>query len=253
MIRPLFYSLAFGRALTEPSDMNRLLISVAVAALVSTLAQAQTTANPKAKVDPKNNKVSKPVVDKPKPILMSRNQIRECQEIEERIQSEDKLLPPVVKAWEAEHAELLAELAEGNKVAEGLNKSHASLKEDADGLAKLNEALNAEIKGGKLKKDEQLKKIKDFGEARASVEARIDDFNKQREAYTAKKATLDARIKPHDAAKLTLNERIEALADDRTDFKAKCADRVYDEGDWNFVKAERAKAAAAATAASAAK
>lgn len=233
--------------------MKRLLISVAVVALVSTLAQAQTTVNPKAKVDPKNNKVSRPVVDKPKPILMSRNQIRECQEIEERIQAEDQALPPVVKAWEAEHAELLAALADSNKAADGLNKAGADLKADADALAKFNEVLNAEIKEGKLKKDDQIKKIKDFEESRNAVQKRIDDFNNQREAYSQNKAKLDLRIKPHDAAKIPLNERIEALADDRTDFKSKCADRTYDEGDWNAVKNERAKAAAAAAAASAAK
>jgi len=233
--------------------MKRLLISVAVVALVSTLAQAQTTANPKAKVDPKNNKVSRPVVDKPKPILLSRNQIRECQEIEERIQAEDQVLPPVVKAWEADHAELLAALAESNKAAESLNKNGASLKEDAEALTKFNEVLNAELKEGKLKKDDQLKKIKDFDERRAALQSRIDDFNKQREAFTTNKAKLDARIKPHDEAKIPLNERIEALADDRTDFKAKCADKMYDEGDWAAVKTERAKAAAAAAAASAAK
>lgn len=233
--------------------MKRLLISVAVVALVSTLAQAQSTANPKAKVDPKNNKVSKPVVEKPKPVLMSRNQIRECQEIEERIQAEDQVLPPLVKAWEADHAELLAALAESNKSAEWLNKNGAALKEDADALAKFNELLNAEIKEGKLKKDDQIKKIKDFDERRTALQSRIDDFNKQREAFTANKAKLDVRIKPHDEAKGPLNERIEALADDRADFKAKCADRTYDESDWNAVKAERAKAAAAAAAASAAK
>ncbi|MEH0164534.1 hypothetical protein [Roseateles microcysteis] len=232
--------------------MKRLLISVAVVALVSTLAQAQSTVNPKAKVDPKNNKVSRPVVDKPKPILMSRNQIRECQEIEERIQAEDQVLPPVVKAWEAEHAELLAALAESNKTADGLNKAGADLKNDAEALGKLQEALNAEIKGGKLKKDEQIKKIKDFEESRAAVQKRIDDFNTQREAYGQNKAKLDQRIKPHDAAKIPLNERIEALADDRVDFKSKCADRTYEEADWNAVKAERTRAKAAADAASAA-
>lgn len=233
--------------------MKRLLISVAVVALVSTLSQAQTTANPKAKVDPKNNKVSKPVVDKPKPILMSRNQIRECQEIEERIKSEDEALPPLVKAWEAEHAELLGSLEASNKAADALNKNGAAIKQDADAFGKFMEILNAELKEGKLKKDEQLKKIQDSNERRAALQARVDDFNKQREAFAASKAKLDVRVKPHDEAKIPLNERIEALADDRTDFKAKCADKVYDEGDWNFVKAERAKAAAAAAAASAAK
>ena len=56
--------------------MKRILLPLALVFAVS--AQAQIVNNPKAKVDPKNNKVSNPVVDKPKVKLMSRDELRAC-------------------------------------------------------------------------------------------------------------------------------------------------------------------------------
>ena len=49
--------------------MKRILLPLALIIAVS--AQAQITTNTKAKVDPKNNKVSNPVVEKPKQKLMT--------------------------------------------------------------------------------------------------------------------------------------------------------------------------------------
>ncbi|MDM4765599.1 hypothetical protein [Pelomonas sp. SE-A7] len=234
---------------------HRLLISVAVAALVASLAQAQTTVNPKAKVDPKNNKVSKPVVDKPKPVavVMSRYQIRECQEINERIESEELALPPLIKAFDERQDELKKAMDDSNKATDDFNKMGATLNDDVVGLNKANELLLQEQKEGKTKKDEMLKKIKDFDERRIAVQARIDDYNKLRETLLKNKAALDVRVGPHNESKVALNERIEALKDDKTDHKAKCVGKEYEEADWKAVAAERAKAKAAAVAASAAK
>jgi len=43
--------------------MKRILLSLALAAALPVLAQSGPTVNPNAKVDPKNNKVGKPVVE----------------------------------------------------------------------------------------------------------------------------------------------------------------------------------------------
>ena len=56
--------------------MKRILLPLALVLAVS--AQAQITTNSKAKVDPKNNKVANPVVEKPKVKLMSRDELRAC-------------------------------------------------------------------------------------------------------------------------------------------------------------------------------
>ena len=55
--------------------MKRLLITLFAAAILPAFAQST---NPAVKVDPKNNKVSRPVVDKPKAPLMTRDQLRAC-------------------------------------------------------------------------------------------------------------------------------------------------------------------------------
>ena len=56
--------------------MKQLLITLVAAAAVTTaFAQAPATT---VKIDPKNNKVSKPVVDKPKVKLLTRDELRFC-------------------------------------------------------------------------------------------------------------------------------------------------------------------------------
>ena len=61
--------------------MKRILLPLVLVFAVS--AQAQITDNTKAKVDPKNNKVANPVVEKPKAKLMTRDQLRACMDQQE--------------------------------------------------------------------------------------------------------------------------------------------------------------------------
>lgn len=53
--------------------MKRILLCTLIVAALPAL--AQVSANPNAKVDPKNNKVSRPVVEKPKQKLMTREEL----------------------------------------------------------------------------------------------------------------------------------------------------------------------------------
>src|SRR4051812_4223803 len=87
--------------------MKRLLISIAAAAVLLP-AYAQTT-NPNAKVDPKNNKVGKPVVEKPKEKLMSRDELRVCMKGSQDNDGEARAIKAMEAAFNEEHAKLLAE------------------------------------------------------------------------------------------------------------------------------------------------
>jgi len=103
--------------------MKRILISLAAAALLLPAAYAQTSANPNAKVDPKNNKVGRPVVEKPKEKLMSREELRSCLTTVQSNDTEARAIKAIEAAYKEEHAKLLAEKPVLSKRSTGFSAS----------------------------------------------------------------------------------------------------------------------------------
>ena len=124
----------------EPSQpgcalfMKRILLPLALVIAVS--AQAQITTNAKAKVDPKNNKVSNPVVEKPKPKLMSRDELRACINQQDANSKESEAIKVDQASYKANAEKLKAEKASIEAGEATLAKQVAEVKAEREGILK---------------------------------------------------------------------------------------------------------------------
>ncbi|MBW8891372.1 MAG: hypothetical protein JF617_04080, partial [Burkholderiales bacterium] len=122
--------------------MKRILLSLALIIAVS--AQAQITNNTKAKVDPKNNKVSNPVVEKPKAKLMSREELRDCINQQDANSKEAEAIKADQAAYKANADKLKAEKAELETGEAALAKQVTDVKAEKEAILKAHETLTAE-------------------------------------------------------------------------------------------------------------
>src|SRR6478609_8080146 len=222
--------------------MKRFLISLAAAAAVGVILPAHAqTANPAAKVDPKNNKVGKPVVEKPKEKLMTRDELRVCMKSNQENEAEARAVKAMETAYNEEHAKLLAEKPVLTKRSEALVAEVTQIKQDREALIKYGDEIKA--KAGKADKDE-MKKLQDDYQARATaMDPRIEAANKAKDAYIVDSKSFDARIEAHNKVREELSARIDKHMDAADDWKASCANKKYDEADEIAIKKEFAAAA----------
>lgn len=122
--------------------MKRILLPLALVLTVS--AQAQTTVNPNAKVDPKNNKVSNPVVEKPKAKLMSREELRACIDAQEANAKEAEGIKADQAAYKATAEQLKAEKAKLEVGEAELGKQVEAVRAEKEAILKAHEALTAD-------------------------------------------------------------------------------------------------------------
>lgn len=219
--------------------------TVAVAALLACgLALAQSNVNPNAKVDPKNNKVSRPVVDKPKPKLMSRDELRACMVEDDALIQEGNALKVREKEVLAERDALKTFKADQDKAEKDLTERGAAIKAEIESV----KAFGAEIEAGAPKMDkEQLKAKQEEYTTRANaLQPKIDAFNKERNERVELYKTFNARVDAQGKALDEFNERVETVGEKRDDWKRKCANKAYDENDEIAIKKELAAKKAAA-------
>jgi len=212
--------------------------TAAVATLLACgLAFSQTT-NPAAKVDPKNNKVSKPVVEKPKQKLMTRDELRACLFEDKALIDENTALKNREKEVLADRDALKAFKAEQDKAEADMQTRSKELKAEIESV----KAFAAEIQAGaaKMEKD-QLKAKQDEYQARAdALQPRIDAFNKERNDRVEKYKGFNERVDAQAKAQDDFNEAVETLQDKRDEWKKRCANKPYDEADEIAVKKELA-------------
>lgn len=220
--------------------MKRILLPLALVIAVS--AQAQT-ANPKAKVDPKNNKVSNPVVEKPKAKMMSRDELRACLTQQDDNAKEQEAIKGDQAAYKANAEKLKAEKAELEAADAALNKQASETKAERDAILKANEELTAEA--SKLDKAE-------FKARSEAYQARANAFNPKVEALQAAEASLMAKRKEFsgkvdafEAQFKAIEDRTEKHYDAQDKWKAECSNKAYDENDEKAIRKEKAAAAAA--------
>ncbi|SEK35479.1 hypothetical protein SAMN05216359_101534 [Roseateles sp. YR242] len=211
--------------------------SAAVAAILACgLAFGQTTANPNAKVDPKNNKVSKPVVDKPKQKLMTREELRSCLFEDKSLNDENGSLKVKEKEVLAERDALKAFKAEQDKAEAEMQTRSKDLKTEIESV----KAFGAEIEAGaaKMEKDQLKAKQEEYTARANALQPRIDAFNKERNERVEKYKGFNDRVDAHAKAQDDFNEAVETLQDKRDDWKKRCANRPYDEADEIAIKKE---------------
>lgn len=219
--------------------MKRILLPLALVIAVS--AQAQITNNTKAKVDPKNNKVSNPVVEKPKPKLMSRDELRACINTQEANSKESEAIKGDQAAYKANAEKLKAEKAEIEAGDTALAKQVTDVKAERDAITKAHETLVAEQ--SKLSKEE-LKARNEAYQARANafgpmvdaVKAQDAEMNIKRKAFSEKVDGLEAQFK-------AIEDRTEKHFDANDKWKAECQNKAYDENDEKAIRKEKAAAA----------
>ncbi len=219
-------------------DMKRILLPLALVVAVS--AQAQITTNPKVKVDPKNNKVSNPVVEKPKAKLMTRDELRVCIDQQDTNGKEAEAIKVEQASYKSNAEGLKAEKATVEAGEAALGKQIADMKAEKESIVAAHAALTAEA--SKLDKAE-LKarneayqaRVNNFNTMFETVKAADADQSAKRKAFGDKVDALDAQFK-------ALEERTEKHFDANDKWKAECSNKAYDENDEKAIRKERAAA-----------
>ena len=219
--------------------MKRILLSLALIIAVS--AQAQIANNTQAKVDPKNNKVSNPVVEKPKAKLMSRDELRACINQQDANSKEAEAIKADQVSYKANADKLKAEKAELETGEAALGKQVNDVKAEKEAILKAHETLTAEapkLEKAELKarNDAYTARTTAFGTMIEAVKAADAEQNVKRKAFSEKVDALDAQFKAIEA-------RTESHFDANDKWKAQCQNKAYDENDEKAIRKEKAAAA----------
>jgi len=219
--------------------MKRILLPLAL--VIAFAAQAQVTNNPKAKVDPKNNKVSNPVVEKPKVKLMSRDELRACMDQQDANSKEAEAIKAEQAAYKANAEKLKAEKADIEAGEAALGKQINDVKAEKEAILKSHDDLTAEAP--KLDKAElkarneaYLARTNAFGNMVDAVKAADAQQGVKRKAFSDKVDALDAQFK-------AIEDRTEKHYDANDKWKAECGNKPYDENDEKAIRKEKAAAA----------
>jgi hypothetical protein len=218
--------------------MKRILLPLTLVLAVS--AQAQITTNTKAKVDPKNNKVANPVVEKPKAKLMSREELRACIDQREANAAEANAIKNEQAAYKANADALKAEKATVEAGEAELGKKIAAVKAEKEAILAEHAALTAEAPkmekaALKARNEAYMKRTADFNTMFESVKAADAEQGVKRKAFGEKVDALDAQFK-------AIEERTEKHFDANDKWKAECSNKAYDENDEKAILKERAAA-----------
>lgn len=219
--------------------MKRILLPLALMVAVST--QAQVINNPKAKVDPKNNKVSNPVVEKPKVKLMTRDELRACIDQQEANTKEAEAIKAEQAAYKANADKLKAEKVTVEAGEAALGKQVTDVKAEKEAILASYEALKAEAP--KLDKAE-LKARNDAYTARTTAFGTMIDAVKAADAeQAAKRKAFAEKVDALDAQFKSIEDRTEKHFDANDKWKAECQNKPYDENDEKAIRKEKAAAA----------
>ena len=220
--------------------MKRILLSVCLAVLLPALASAQT-ANPKAKVDPKNNKVSRPVVEKPKQKLMTRDELRACLKQQADNDAEAKAVLAAEADYKKERERLVAEKEVLIKDGEAVDANVVAIKAEQAELIKANEELKDKLP--EMSRSEQKAAIEEYNVRAKANDAKIEAHNKRKDEYLAKAKAFDEAIEKFNKTGKELEARSLDHLDAVDNWKKACGNKAYDEADEIAIKKEQAAAA----------
>ena len=226
--------------------MKRLLIALTATLALTAAHGADIVNNAKAKVDPKNNKVSNPVVAKPKEPVMTRDELRACMDLRDSNDAEVRAVNGLVADYKTNTEKLKAEKVELEQRTKELDARVTATKEEYETIVKANEEFKAGA--SKLEKadfEAKQKELKDrvaaFEETRSKVIADNKELNDRKAAFGAK-------IDQVNDLQKSIEDRRDANLDKQDDWKAKCGNKKFDVADEAAIRKERAAAAPAAAA-----
>jgi len=221
--------------------MKRLLISLAAAALMPAFAQ---TANPGAKVDPKNNKVGKPVVEKPKAKLLSRDQLRSCIEMSEANGIEAEAVKADQNSYKDTASALKAERDALQKADEAAGVALAEMKAEREGILKEFENIKAYAENKDPRPDPEVlaARNKAYQERAKAFDTRVNSINENNAKSNEARKAFGTKVDALNASFKALEERQENHLDKVDTWKQECGNKQYDEEDEKAIKKERAAA-----------
>lgn len=211
-----------------------LLAASAFAATSAAHAQATTV-----KVDPKNNKVGKPVVDKPKVKLMTRDELRFCLVQERDLVAEAKDIKAAEAKIVADREALKAQRDLDDVSDAAMTKETPQLKADIEALAKFAADAQADTK---LDKAGVKAKQEEYAARTAALQTRIDEHNKGLQAIRTARAAYNEKAKALTATLDAHNARVEKHLDKYDAKDQACKNKSYDEADEIAIKKEMAAA-----------
>ncbi|MDL5034172.1 hypothetical protein QRD43_19890 [Pelomonas sp. APW6] len=220
--------------------MKRILLSVCLAALLPALASAQTV-NPNAKVDPKNNKVSRPVVEKPKQKLMTRDELRACFKQQADNDAEAKGVLAAEAEYKQARERLMADKETLTKEGEAIDANAVAIKAEQAELIKSNEDLKTKLPD--MSRSEQKAAIDAYNERAKANDAKIETHNKRKDEYIARARAFDESIEKFNKSGKDLESRSLDHLDAVDNWKKACGNKPYDEADEIAIKKEQAAAA----------
>jgi hypothetical protein len=217
--------------------MKRLLVSLLAAALLPAFAQTGAGA---VKVDPKNNKVGVPVVEKPKAKLMTRDELRACMDQNDFNIKEALAIKADQTAYNDKAVQLKAEKAELQKGEEVGIAGTATLKKERDGILQMFEEIKAAAP--KLEKEALDARNKEYQARAAAFDASVTTLNEGIKANLEQRKAFSEKVDAFNASFKALEARQEAHFDKTDSWKTDCSKKAYDEADEKAIKKERAAA-----------
>ena len=219
--------------------MKRILLPLALVFAVA--AQAQVINNTKAKVDPKNNKVSNPVVEKPKPKLMSRDELRACIDQQEVNSKEAEAIKVEQASYKDGAATLKGEKANVEAGEAALSKQITEVKAEKEAILAAHAAITAEAP--KLSKEDLKARNEAYTARTAAFNTMFDAVKVADAAQSAKRKAFADKVDGLDAQFKALEDRTEKHFDGLDKWKAECQNKAYDENDEKAIRKEKAAAA----------
>lgn len=221
--------------------MKRFIISLAAVALMPAFAQ---TANPGAKVDPKNNKVSRPVVEKPKVKLLSRDELRKCMDLSDANNVEAEAVKADQNTYKETAAALKAERDALQKADEAAGVALAEMKAEREGILKEFENIKAYAENKDPRPDPEVlaARNKAYQERAKAFDARVTGINENNAKSNEARKAFGTKVDALNASFKALEERQEAHLDKVDTWKQECGNKSYDEEDEKAIKKERAAA-----------
>ncbi len=219
--------------------MKRLLISLAAAAVL--LPAFAQTANPGAKVDPKNNKVANPVVEKPKvKAQLNRDQLRECMNRNDAVAKDADEIKVLQADYKSNSTTLQQEKADLQKQDEANAAAMAAAKAERASIEESYEALKAAAP--KMEKADLDAKNKEYQARAAAFDTTVKSVNDAIKALGVRRDAFSTKVDALNASFKVMDERTEAHFDMADSWKKDCSNKTFEEADETAIKKERAAA-----------
>ena len=181
------------------------------------------------------------MVDKPKPKLMTRDELRACLARNDANTKEADEIKQAQVSYKENAAQLLKEKEELQKADEALVAESAAMKAERDSILKMFEDIKAAAP--KMEKADLDAKNKEYQARAAAFDTRLQAHNEAIKSGSTNRRAFGDRVDAVNASFKAMEERTEVHFDKMDSWKSECQNKPYDEADELAIKKEKAAAA----------